>query len=374
MAKGSHSKQSALSFVKHHVVMLTTIMQVISVVMLNLCAASVYVSPAKWSWASVVGLAFPALIAAVVAMGIVVLCIAPRRIWITAVGLLTCFGSIRNYAPLNYPTPHPEGAWHLMTWNVGGVTSDNETIALLEDYLIDQNLDLLCLQEVSSKQVEFLEKALSPNMPYKSMNLVQAETVGVCLFTRWPVIDSCIVSQNALNMVQATRLLLAPADTLHIINCHLQSTHIDLATRSDFAAVMHREQTNSDTMTTTTLNLMRKIRTNSEVRAMQANAVAQYVEQHKGDKIIVMGDFNDTPISYSRQHIIEAADLMDCFRDSGNGISRTFNRNAFYVRIDHIFASPEHYTSYETRTDTSHLSDHYPVSTYLMPKGSDTLH
>lgn len=361
-------------FLKRNLVRLITILQIMSAAMLGACSFSVYISPALWSWASIIGLTFPLVLLINVGIGLVALCVCRKRVWITVVGLIACVGSIRNYAPLNLPSTHPEGAWHVMTWNVGGVTGDSIASVELLDYLAEKDIDLLCLQEVSVNRMDRLTERLGDVMPYSSRQTMEKEYSGLCVLSRWPVVGSQLISQNALNMVYATQLLLAPNDTLYVINCHLQSTHIDHDTRDDYAAIMHNQDIQSSRRDTTARTLIHKLRSNSEVRALQTDAVADYLKSHEGSKIIVAGDFNDTPISYSRQKIVESGNLMDCFRDSGNGISRTFNRNAFYVRIDHILASKEHYTSYETRTETSHLSDHYPVSTYLMPKGSDTLH
>lgn len=373
MAKQQHKLQTLGRFIKRHIVILITFLQVISALMLGLSAASVYVSPASCSWAAILGLAFPLFALILIAVGLITLFICPKRIWISAVGMLACCGSIRNYFPINIPTEHPAGAWHVITWNVGGVTTQDEKVAELVETLAAEHVDLLALQEVNTKHIDTLSAALKPTLPYCSKHLTEKEAAGVCVYSRWPEVESEVVSQNALNMVYASKFLLAPGDTLIVVNCHLQSTHIDHTTRDDYAAIMHNEDVNSETKSTTTRTLINKVRTNSAVRALQAEATAEYLAQHKGCKFIVLGDFNDTPISFSRQRIVDAGNLMDCFRESGNGISRSFNRNAFYVRIDHILTSKEHFESYETHTLPTRLSDHYPVSTYLMPKSSDPL-
>lgn len=355
-------------FIKRNLVVLCTIMQVLTVLLLNASAASVYINPASCSWANIMGLAFPLFLLMVLSVVIATLFISPRRIWISAVGILSCCGSIRNYFPLNIPSTHPEGAWHVMSWNIGGVGYTEDKVEELTKRLTTEQLDLLALQEVHNIHIDTLTTALKGTMPYCSKFIREEENSGVCVFSRWPEVGSEVISQNALNIVYASKFLLAPSDTLLVVNCHLQSTHIDNNTRDDYAAIMHNEEVASETKSTTTRTLISKLRSNSAIRALQAESVAEYIEKHKGKKIIVLGDFNDTPISFSRQRIVDAGELMDCFRDSGNGISRTFNRNAFYVRIDHILASKEYFTSYETHTGTTRLSDHYPVSTYLKLK------
>ena len=53
--------------------------------------------------------------------------------------------------------------------------------------------------------------------------------------------------------------------------------------------------------------------------------------------------------------------FRDAFRAAGNGISRTFNRDAMYVRIDHVLADPT-FVPVEAHVDNGvDLSDHYPL-------------
>ena len=81
--------------------------------------------------------------------------------------------------------------------------------------------------------------------------------------------------------------------------------------------------------------------------------------------IVAMGDFNDTPISYAHHKICSR--LTDCYRATANGIGRSFNRDAIYVRIDNIFCS-SHFKPFAVRVDdTVPFSDHYPIIGYLKP-------
>ena len=86
-----------------------------------------------------------------------------------------------------------------------------------------------------------------------------------------------------------------------------------------------------------------------------------------GKTFIVCGDFNDTPISYA--HHLFCRRMTDAYRATANGIGRTFNRNAMYVRIDHIFCSEE-WKPYACTVDrAAEASDHYPISCYLKRGG-----
>ena len=97
----------------------------------------------------------------------------------------------------------------------------------------------------------------------------------------------------------------------------------------------------------------------SAKRAPQVDAVADYVAKHKGQSIILAGDFNESPISYAHRRL--ASELTDCYIASANGPGISYHYNCFYVRIDNIMCS-EHWTPYECRVDnTIKASDHYPI-------------
>ena len=84
------------------------------------------------------------------------------------------------------------------------------------------------------------------------------------------------------------------------------------------------------------------------------------------EQIVAMGDFNDTPISYTRHALAQR--LTDCFKQSGRGIGLSYNQKGFWVRIDHILCS-SHFTPYNCEIDSKiDFSDHYPVVCSLKMK------
>ena len=104
------------------------------------------------------------------------------------------------------------------------------------------------------------------------------------------------------------------------------------------------------------------------MQTAQADAVAEYIQQHKDKSIILMGDFNDSPISYVRRRI--AQELTDCYVSTANGPGISYHYSGFYVRIDNIFCS-DHWMPYDCHVDNSiKASDHYPVVCLLKRRGT----
>ena len=109
--------------------------------------------------------------------------------------------------------------------------------------------------------------------------------------------------------------------------------------------------------------LVRKMAGASRLRGPQVDSVLNYVEKSGRRAVIVCGDLNDSPISYSCHRL--SSRLKSAFRQSGNGLGLSYNQKGFYFRIDHIFVS-DYWQTYETHVDkTAQWSDHYPMITYL---------
>ena len=110
-------------------------------------------------------------------------------------------------------------------------------------------------------------------------------------------------------------------------------------------------------------SLLSKLAQATSKRAPQADAVHEYIEAHRQYPIIVCGDFNDNPISYSRRTIGKG--LTDCFVETGSGIGLSYNQKGFFFRIDHILCSKD-IQPYNCQIDNEmDASDHYPIICWL---------
>ena len=101
-------------------------------------------------------------------------------------------------------------------------------------------------------------------------------------------------------------------------------------------------------------------------RAPQADVVVKTVAESRHPYIIVMGDFNDPPVSYP--HYVISKHLEDTFAESGFGLGISYHLNHFYFRLDNIMVSPN-LQSYKCQVDnTIDDSDHYPISCFVTKK------
>ena len=141
-------------------------------------------------------------------------------------------------------------------------------------------------------------------------------------------------------------------DTIRVFNNHLQTTQIDENDRKFL-----RTEPLSDTLRNDKAKgIARKLKRNFMKRAEQADSVALRI--HDGTpRVIVCGDFNDTPMSYVYRTM--ARGLRDAFRECGSGYSHTFRGFYNTLRIDYVLSGGFEPLSYEVLPVD--YSDHHPV-------------
>src|SRR5690606_20357235 len=95
-----------------------------------------------------------------------------------------------------------------------------------------------------------------------------------------------------------------------------------------------------------------------KMRARQVEAISALIKESPYP-VIVCGDLNDTPASYSYKQLKQG--LHDAFVRSGKGIGQTFINKLPALRIDYILHD-KGFESYNFETHNYRMSDHLPVS------------
>lgn len=356
-----------LSFIND---MTMTVASVCAVMLLFCCAASVYVSPVYFKYASVLGLIFPGAVALTVLVFIICLVFCFRRSWICFVGLCLTFGSIRSYFPINpFQAAHlpSSEALRVMTYNTHGAGNVKDS-TLQTDYLqyvLDQQADIFLFQEGSP---EFLEwDSINPRFrqryPYCEIPFPSQSTYQGCC-SRYPIKRSEVVTHvGSGNAAIAFWIEHPTKHEILVVNCHLRSNQLTEGEREQYSTIVHNSnQAAKETEQThnTVRMLADKFIKAAELRAQMADTIADFLSKHPDVPTIVCGDFNDTPISYSCSRV-KRCGLNDAFRMTGNGMGRSFNKDAIAVRIDHAFCS-DHLQPISARIDKlPDWSDHYPL-------------
>lgn len=240
------------------------------------------------------------------------------------------------------------------------------------EYLKEQNADIYCFQEFYHQDgsAEYATKKILPevlNTPYHherlSVKNYDKQSFGVAIFSKYE-----IVSQGEVSFDEVERTfnycvyvdLVVKKDTLRVYNVHLQSIHFQ---KDDYALFNEKNPQSSDE-NSQAFKLLSKVLGAYPVRAQQAKQLTAHMKESPYP-IIVCGDFNDAPMSYTYNQFHRF--LTDAFLNTSFGIGRTYAGKVPAGRIDYIF----HDQSMGSRNfviQKEVLSDHYAISCTLFKK------
>ena len=357
-----------IKLLKQFTVNLVAGANLVSVAVMLMSGFADRINPASHPHLSCLGMVFPVFLLINLLFLFFWLIFKWRKAWIPIVGFLFAYIPISTYIPLNPTEDVPEGSIKLLSYNVctySGAGRYKDASSQILDYISRQQADIVCLQEDVETWRESVRKGFDSMFPYNDITLIAASDGGtnsLGLHTRYPILRKERIPYPSQGNGSVAYYLLKDKDTILVINNHLECTHLTKEERKSYTSILKGE-VKGDTARSESMLLVDKLGRTAAKRVPQANAVHQYIESHRQYPIIVCGDFNDTPISYSRRIIVQG--LTDCFRASGRGIGLSYNQKGFWVRIDHIFCSSE-FTPYNCGVDSKiDYSDHYPMVCWL---------
>ena len=116
------------------------------------------------------------------------------------------------------------------------------------------------------------------------------------------------------------------SDTLRVYSIHLQSNRITEATNN----VLNSDNFDQDKTWESILGILKRYRQHHRARSVQAKTVKEHISLSPYP-VLVCGDFNDVPMSFTYEHISER--LVDAYKTKGSGVGSTFNGKIFYESI-----------------------------------------
>jgi endonuclease/exonuclease/phosphatase (EEP) superfamily protein YafD len=136
---------------------------------------------------------------------------------------------------------------------------------------------------------------------------------------------------------------------IRIINNHLQTTNINQVGGNPLGSI---------NQPTKVMRMREMMNENGVIRARQADRIRVMVDESPYP-LIVCGDFNDTPASYTYRKI--KGDLEDSFLAAGKGYGYTYRYLRKLLRIDYLFYSPGVFRATRYYSPDLEYSDHKPV-------------
>lgn len=208
-----------------------------------------------------------------------------------------------------------------------------------------EKVDILCLQEFFDDREcppDTIASFFASRMPY----FVRKN--GQAILSRYPILDHRYVQfpDSGNDYLQAD--LQIGDDTVRIFSVHLQTSGIS-SLRHRF-----RKDYNSEAPVDKVIGELER---NSRIRAQQVREIRAVIDSTRYP-VILAGDFNDTPSSYTYRKL--KGDMTDGFQAQGNGFGGTFRYLGGILRIDYIFYD-DGFAGVGYHIPADDLSDHKAV-------------
>lgn len=339
-------------------------------------AYSGYIPPVRWIIPAFLGLFFPALLVAQIGVTIFwLLAWDKRRLLLVAAVWLISLPQLLVYFPISRAEKSlgtEEESLRILSYNVCAFgfkphtkTSPNATL----QYIKSSGADIVCIQEAMLNQNPWagvvsktLRSYLDEDYPYINVIRVNRGGSTLALLSKYPIKEAKeIPLPSWVNGAVAYKVDIRGKETL-IINVHLESFRLRRVDGEDYL----RLAKDGDAIRLKDA-LRAKLSPTFRSHNIQANIIHDLIQSYGSGRVIVCGDFNDTPLSYARYKIGEG--LEDAFVSKGNGLGITFHTRPFFVRIDHILFGPA-FRALRCEVDkTASESDHYPIEAVLTTSG-----
>ncbi len=342
---------------------------VVAAISLLISYLAAHISPESFILPAFFGLAYPYLLLVNVILVITWAVLLRYEAIISIVAIALGFNHFSNYIRFGRAPGNTDGTFKVMSYNVrlfdnyekSDIRSENKVI----EFLSKQNPDILCLQEFyltgnPEEKDSQIRQALGGSY-YSHMKLIKSgrnNYYGIVTYSHFPIIRRGEIIHPGSSSLSIFTDVLIEKDTFRIFNNHLQSFRLRSMDNSFFEEMT---STNNKETLNTLKDLSVSLKQGFARRARQAASVKAQVNL-SDYPVIVVGDFNDTPVSYSYRKIRKG--LKDSFVDSGYGAGFTYRGNYPANRIDYIL--------YDESLDCKYFdilkvkfSDHYPVAAYF---------
>ncbi len=326
---------------------------------------SPYINPVRFWPMTFLGMAYPWLLLFNILFVIVWAFRKDRYVFFSLACIIMGWSHLTGFVGWHgIPTYDPGKSITILSYNVQS-GRDYETIKQLKKPLSGPlhaamhqktGSNIVCFQEIRKAYLLEMSEALElPHLhtiPYSS----------VAILSPVPFIDKggerFPESSNGYLWVD----IKLQGQRIRVFNIHLQSNKVSGVTDKVIeAGDLQEKETWMDIRL-----VLGRIKRATGTRSQQVKTVADQIA-NSPYPVIVCGDFNDTPQSFS-YHLLSRG-LKDSFREKGRGFGTTYAGNIPALRIDYILVDPR-FDVLETQIPRVPYSDHYPVISNLELNGS----
>jgi len=328
-----------------------------------------YISPEQLASPAFFGLAYPYLVLINILLIITWAVLLRYEALISVIVIAAGYTHLTNYFKLSKKDNNREGTFQVLSYNIrlfNTLESGNKSSEkVILDFIKERQPDIICLQEFygtgnAAQKVNEIRNYLNGNYNshMKVIGSGRNRYYGIVTYSRFPILGRGeIIHPRSPSLTIYTDVMIQK-DTFRIFNNHLQSFRLKSMERSFIEDIALQDDGN-------TLGEVRSIshslKNGFTRRAQQAELVKGQINLTR-HPVIVAGDFNDTPVSYTYTKMRKG--LNDAFVSSGYGAGFTYRGNYPANRIDYILYDDALECRYFDIIKVRY-SDHYPVAAFF---------
>ena len=320
---------------------------------------SPYISPAFFWPIAFFGLLFPVFYIANILFLIYWVIGLKKQLWANIIILLIGIQYISLFFGTQPKTTENTDSIKVLSYNVHlfnryGWIAKADIKSEIVAFLKTEKADILCIQEFYTP-----DEIPTLNYPHKHIGLQSKKNQWhMAIYSNFPQINKATVSIKGerMNNTCIYSDLSIDTDTIRVYNIHLASNWFK---NSDYSFLQNPKK---ETLKKGIKGIVERMKSSYKKRAEEAQVIKEHM-QNSPFPIILCGDFNDTPLSYAYNTIIN--DLNDSFSESGKGIGQSFVKIPA-LRIDYILYDKKFNSFNYKQHKKQELSDHYAVSCELV--------
>ena len=317
------------------------------------------VNPSNFSFFSIFGLAYPILFFINVFFIVFWLFVDVKYVLLSMLCLLGGYSHLNEFIAFNSPGQADVKTFSIVSYNIGNARSaynkdkakQKQKKTKLSNFLSRFNdEDIICFQEVGAFATDVLSKNIDLSYKHKLDK-------GTVIYSKHPIINKGQIDFGTITNSCLWADIAIGLDTIRVYNIHFQSNAIT----NDANEILDKPDLNDENTWLGIRGIVKKYLQRHIKRAKQASLVKEHLKECPYP-VIVCGDFNDTPLTYTYEIMNEG--LVDNFVYAGNGIGTTFNDRIPLLRIDYILTDPNLNIHNFNIIKEKH-SDHFPIASQL---------
>lgn len=324
------------------------IINAVCALLLALAFVSVYIYPAFIPYVNAIGLLLPVLL--IINVFFIVLWILCKDMYFlySVFAILVGWGQWTGVFALGEDKDTSDKpTFRLMTYNVMSFYGESGISASQVATSVNNTLDVyapdvICFQEYRSV----------PSIDLSDWKYSYRDK-DVALFSRYPIIGRGTLSfDDTFNNAVYADIEIPDHKTIRVYCVHLESLEIKA---QEVEALSSSQDLSRDVK-----GLWGRLNSGFITQGSQVKKIQESINTTPYP-VIVAGDFNNTPFSYS-YHSILSGGMKDAYRSAGTGIGATFRDIKYPLRIDHIMVDGDNFGVQSCDVlKKEKSSDHYPV-------------